>query len=295
MKMNNKDRITFYNNIDAFHHLSHAVQGGTWENTSYYQKVVLPNGKPRYFYSKEEYDAYMNHQHGGVEEEGSNRNGNKSPEQIANENKKQKEALEKNQQAQQRTTTTSYSPKKQKIKLDRAKTSRKFDKQFLMVAQFMGDIDDEKRLKEYKKYLENPDEYCNKYITKELKSLGKGGKVNLNLRPEIPSEYLNEVEWDAGDGYATIFSSTYANEANDTFYNFTPIIVDPKTGEYIDVMPPEEFEEYCYAVIDGLRKDDYALQIGGGFSGENALQNAIDAADKIHKLHETKHNLNNKA
>ena len=129
-------------------------------------------------------------------------------------------------------------------------------------------------------------------IEKKLNKLSEGGNVDLNNRPEISTKELEKAGWnDVGDGYATVFSSTYSNENEDTFYNFTPIIVDPKTGKFLGVMPPKEFEQYCYDVIDGKRKDDYNLQIGKAFTGDKALENAEKAAQKIHDLHEKKHNL----
>ncbi len=131
-----------------------------------------------------------------------------------------------------------------------------------------------------------------KRIETKLNKLGEGGNVDLNNRPEISTKELEKAGWnDVGDGYATVFSSTYSNENEDTFYNFTPIIVDPKTGKFLGVMSPKEFEQYCYDVIDGKRKDDYNLQIGGAFTGDKALENAEKAAQKIHDLHEKKHNL----
>ena len=55
---------------------------------------------------------------------------------------------------------------------------------------------------------------------------------------------------------------------------------------------PGKFEQYCYDVIDGKRKDDKNLQIGGAFTGEDALKNAEKAAKKIHELHEELSELN---
>lgn len=132
-----------------------------------------------------------------------------------------------------------------------------------------------------------------KKITNKLTKLSEGGNVDLNNRPEISTKELEKAGWnDVGEGYATVFSSTYSNENEDTFYNFTPIIVDPKTGKFLGVMSPKEFEQYCYDVIDGKRKDDKNLQIGGAFTGEDALKNAEKAAKKIHELHEELSELN---
>ena len=123
-------------------------------------------------------------------------------------------------------------------------------------------------------------------IKNKLKDYQKGGNVNLLLRPEIDTEELNKAGYDAGEGFATVFTSTYSNAAGDLAINFTPIIVDPKTGEYLGVMAPDEFDQYCYDVVDGVRKDDLNLQIGAAFTGKDAIEQAGEAAWNIHLLHE---------
>ena len=127
----------------------------------------------------------------------------------------------------------------------------------------------------------------------ELTELGKGGNVDLNNRPEISTEELIKAGWkrkDVGDGYATVFSSTEPSEDGKTFYNFTPIVVDPKTGEYQYCLSPDEFKQYCWDVIDGKRDDDLNLQMGGAFTGKNAAKKAENAAIRVHELHEKLHN-----
>ena len=125
-----------------------------------------------------------------------------------------------------------------------------------------------------------------KEIESKLKELEKDGAVNLLLRPQIDTSELNEKGWDAGEGIATVFSSTYSNEDGTVALNFTPIIADPKTGEYLGVLTPEELQRYAEDVIAGTRTDDLNLQIGGKFEGENAINRAVYAAEKIHNLHE---------
>ena len=125
-----------------------------------------------------------------------------------------------------------------------------------------------------------------KELEAKLKELEKDGSVNLLLRPQIDTSELNEKGWDAGEGIATVFSSTYSNEDGTVALNFTPIIADPKTGEYLGVLTPEELQRYAEDVIAGTRKDDLNLQIGGKFEGEDAINQAVDAAEKIHNLHE---------
>ena len=121
-------------------------------------------------------------------------------------------------------------------------------------------------------------------IDKELERMQKKGSVNLKLRPEIDTEELKKAGWDEiEDGIATIYSSTFSNEDETKWINFTPIIVDPETGEYKGVLTPEELEEYAQGVIDGTKTDDLNLKIGGEFDTE---EQAVAAAEKIHNLHE---------
>ncbi len=123
-------------------------------------------------------------------------------------------------------------------------------------------------------------------IAEQLEKYQEGGNVNLLLRPTIDTEDLNKQGYDAGKGFATVFSTTFSNKAGDVAVNFTPIIVDPITGEYKGVMDSKEFENYCSEVINGVREDDLNLQIGAEFTGENAIQEAVNAGEKIHELHE---------
>ena len=129
-------------------------------------------------------------------------------------------------------------------------------------------------------------------IVNKLIELQTGGNVNLLLRPEIDAEELNKLGWEAGDGFATVFSSTFSNEAKDLAVNFTPIMVDPNTGEYLGVMEPDAFEEYCNNVINGVSEDVLNLQIGAEFTGEDALAQAENAAETVHELHEALHEFN---
>jgi hypothetical protein len=123
-------------------------------------------------------------------------------------------------------------------------------------------------------------------IKEELKELENGGKVNLTLRPQVDTSELNAMGWNAGDGLATVFSSTFSNEDGSVAMNFTPIIADPVTGKYLGCLSPDELQEYAEGVIAGTRTDNLNLQIGAKFEGTYAIEQAEQAADKIHKLHE---------
>lgn len=121
-------------------------------------------------------------------------------------------------------------------------------------------------------------------INEQLEELEKGGNVNLKLRPEIDTKYLKDVGWkDIEDGIATVYTSTFSNEEGTKYINFTPIIVDPETGEYKGVLSPDELTEYAEGVIAGTKTDDLNLQIGTEF---DSVEEAEEAAQKIHNLHE---------
>lgn len=155
-----------------------------------------------------------------------------------------------------------------------------------------------RKVDEAQKKLENLDKTTifkdlPKKLKKQLNALGEGGNVNLKLRPEIDTEKLKDAGWeDIAEGYATVFTSTFSNATEDVAVNFTPIIVNPKTGEYLGVLSPDELQKYAEEVIAGVRKDDLNLQIGAAFTGADAIKQAEKAAKKIHKLHEKIHNLN---
>ena len=122
-------------------------------------------------------------------------------------------------------------------------------------------------------------------IEAELVRLEKGGNVNLLVRPQIDTQYLKDAGWDdAGDGIATVFTSTYSNEDGTVALNFTPIMVD-ENGKFTGVLSPDELQEYAEGVIAGAA-DDLNLQIGAEFTGEDAIEKVDRAAQRIHELHE---------
>ena len=126
-------------------------------------------------------------------------------------------------------------------------------------------------------------------LKNRLKELSKGGNVDLTLRPVIDAELLNQAGYEAGEGVATVFTQTFTNKANDIAMNFTPIMVDPQTGEFLGVMKQSEFEQYCEDVVNGVREDNLNLQIGMGFKKEDYedfIGAAEDAANEIHEIHE---------
>lgn len=114
---------------------------------------------------------------------------------------------------------------------------------------------------------------------KEMIEFQNGGNVDLFNRPQIPSSKLADVGWEnAGDKTSTVFTITYANEDGTIAINVTPILPDG------DVMHPGDLEDYALGLIYDEITDDYKLQIGSMFIGDNAISEAEEAAERIHEL-----------
>ena len=123
-------------------------------------------------------------------------------------------------------------------------------------------------------------------IRTQLKAWSDGGNVDLNVRPVIDTDLLMAAGWeDAGEGAATLFTSTFSNEAGDIAMNFTPIMTD-ENGNFKGVLSPSELTEYAESVIAGVREDDLHLKIGATFEGEDAIHQAGEVAEKMHEAHE---------
>jgi len=121
-------------------------------------------------------------------------------------------------------------------------------------------------------------------VEKSLKEFEQGGEVNLTLRPKVDTSLLEEAGWtDAGNGIATLFTSTFSNETEDVAINFTPILAD-ENGKLDRILSPEALQKYAEEVIAGVHEDDLHLQIGAKFTGEDAIEQAEQAAQKIHQL-----------
>lgn len=115
----------------------------------------------------------------------------------------------------------------------------------------------------------------------EMQKLQEGGNVDLFNRPQISTQKLVEAGWDqedVGEGTATVFSNTYSNEDGTIAMNFTPILPDGS------VMEPGEFANYCDQVVSGVREDDLQLKVGATFEGEDAIDQAVKAGDRISDL-----------
>lgn len=124
-------------------------------------------------------------------------------------------------------------------------------------------------------------------LQNQLDELSEGGNVDLKVRPVIDAEELTKAGWDdAGDGIATVFTSTYSNEDGTVAMNFTPIMTDGK-GNATGVMSPEELQSYAEDVISGVREDDLNLKIGATFEGADAIDQASKVAEQIHEIQGT--------
>lgn len=128
-------------------------------------------------------------------------------------------------------------------------------------------------------------------VKKQLEAYSKGGSVDLLLRPTIDNSELNKAGWTdengnpLPEGKATVNTSTYSindGQANAKALNFTPIMVD-EDGNYKGTLSPEALEKYAMDVLNGVREDDLHLQIGGEWTGVDAIDKAVDAAKKIHQ------------
>lgn len=119
----------------------------------------------------------------------------------------------------------------------------------------------------------------------QLEELSKGGNVDLTIRPTVDTSVLADAGWDvvAGES-ATVFTSTFSNEAGTIAVNFTPIIVD-ENGNHIGTLSESELTTYAEGVIAGTQDDYLNLQIGAVFEGEDAIAQAEAAATRIHDLH----------
>lgn len=121
-------------------------------------------------------------------------------------------------------------------------------------------------------------------VENQLKNLSEGGTVDLTLRPTVDNSELKKAGWDvSSDGTATVFTSTFSNSDGSVAINFTPIVTDEK-GNYKETLSPEALQKYAEGVINGTREDDLKLQIGAEFTGDDAINQAVKAAEKIHLL-----------
>lgn len=156
---------------------------------------------------------------------------------------------------------------------------------------WLNSLDSDKLDIVYQISINNSDEAREKMLN-QLKELSNGGNVDLTVRPIIDTQELLNAGWEnAGEGSATVFTSTFSNKAAELgkdggiAMNFTPIMVD-ENGNYIGTLSPEELNQYANEVISGTREDDLGLKIGATYEGSDAIARAEADAETIHNLHE---------
>lgn len=107
------------------------------------------------------------------------------------------------------------------------------------------------------------------------------GNVDLLHRNKIDTSKLNEKGWDAGEGYATLFSSqTGITDRKGKVHEilYTPILPDGS------VLSPAEMEDYLHNVLEGaddfLKADDKHLVIAVDVDPDGK------SGDKLHEMQE---------
>lgn len=122
------------------------------------------------------------------------------------------------------------------------------------------------------------------YLEAQFDALG--GDFDLKNRPKVPGSTMSLYGWDVpSDSYSTVDTSTFSNKDNTVAMNFTPIVTN-EDGSFRYALTPEALQSYAERVIDGVQEDNLHLVIGTKFEGEDAIQQAEQAAEKIHKLQE---------
>lgn len=123
------------------------------------------------------------------------------------------------------------------------------------------------------------------------------GNVDLLARPLVDAAELVKKGWeDAGEGIATVFSTTYEHQIEDVYFgiNLTPILPN---GE---VLTEEELNDYFDELVDGatsmsdiLSRDaaenggmNLVINIVEAESMDEAIDHAVELAEELHELQE---------
>lgn len=121
------------------------------------------------------------------------------------------------------------------------------------------------------------DESFSKTLLPYLDSSKFGGNVDLTVRPVIDDSEMKKAGWNIGDGnYATLLSSTFSNEDGTVAILATPILPDGT------VLSPSELQSYVEGILDGTHVDEKGITVGV-FEGEDAIKQADEAGEKIHR------------
>lgn len=103
--------------------------------------------------------------------------------------------------------------------------------------------------------------------------------IDLKNRPKVDSSKLKEAGWeDAGDGTATVFSSSFSNESKDKTVVVTPILPNG------DVLSPDALSQYADGLLNGA-SDDKGVQLRT-YVGEDSIDKSDRYAESLHKVQE---------
>jgi len=129
----------------------------------------------------------------------------------------------------------------------------------------------------------------NNEYAEQLLELSNAGNVDLLHRPLVQGQAMIDAGWtEEGlepDDICTVFSSTFSTADEQTAMNFTPIQADIQ-GNLLQIISPDAFASYCEKVVDGVIDDYMKLKMGHTFTGETAINDAVEEAILIHDLHE---------
>lgn len=124
------------------------------------------------------------------------------------------------------------------------------------------------------------------------------GNVDLTKRPSVRLSDKMAKLWGIPErSYQTVLTSTFSNADGTIAMNFTPIVTD-ENGEVIGTLTPQQLDEYSWEVINGDIDDNEGwdsarigfpvknIKVGKTFRGENAITEAENEAEEIHKTQE---------
>lgn len=113
----------------------------------------------------------------------------------------------------------------------------------------------------------------------EKETIKLKGSVDLTNRPQVDAQKLKDVGWeDAGEGTATVFSSSYSNEKGDKTIVVTPILPNG------DVLEPEALSNYAEGILAG-QSDTEGIGIRT-YIGDDSIAQSDRYAESLHKVQE---------
>lgn len=113
----------------------------------------------------------------------------------------------------------------------------------------------------------------------EKETIKLKGSVDLTNRPQVDAKKLKDVGWeDAGEGTATVFSSSYSNEKGDKTIVVTPILPNG------DVLEPEALSNYAEGLLAG-QVDTEGIGIRT-YIGDDSIAQSDRYAESLHKVQE---------